>query len=120
VVDPRTGDVIKQVASADEADVDAAIKAARNAFDEGPWPKLGGKVSCGVDCSKRTDYCSWCHWWPADSASDSRYCLNLFSNACLKECELHIAVLLKPIGSVLVALPVLAHHPAKVEGDKVE
>lgn len=60
MVDPRTGDVIKQVASADEADVDAAIKAARKAFDEGPWPKLGGKVSRRVDSSNRTD-CSLCH-----------------------------------------------------------
>lgn len=45
VVDPRTGDVIKQVANADAGDVDIAIKAARKAFDEGPWPRMGGKVS---------------------------------------------------------------------------
>jgi acyl-CoA reductase-like NAD-dependent aldehyde dehydrogenase len=47
VVDPRTGDVIKQIASAEPDDVDAAVKAARKAFDEGPWPRMGGKVSRG-------------------------------------------------------------------------
>jgi acyl-CoA reductase-like NAD-dependent aldehyde dehydrogenase len=45
VVDPRTGDVIKQIASAEPDDVDAAVKAACKAFDEGPWPRMGGKVS---------------------------------------------------------------------------
>lgn len=25
-------------------DVDVAVKAARKAFDEGPWPRMGGKV----------------------------------------------------------------------------
>eukprot|EP00879_Flechtneria_rotunda_P019217 GHRR01020178.1.p1 GENE.GHRR01020178.1~~GHRR01020178.1.p1 ORF type:complete len:390 (+),score=99.31 GHRR01020178.1:177-1346(+) len=43
VIDPCTGDVIKQVANADTEDVDVAIKAARAAFDEGPWPRMGGK-----------------------------------------------------------------------------
>lgn len=27
-------------------DVDAAVKAARKAFDEGPWARMGGKVRC--------------------------------------------------------------------------
>ncbi|WIA22257.1 hypothetical protein OEZ85_004580 [Tetradesmus obliquus] len=43
VVDPRTNDVVKQIASAEPDDVDAAVKAARKAFDEGPWPRMGGK-----------------------------------------------------------------------------
>jgi acyl-CoA reductase-like NAD-dependent aldehyde dehydrogenase len=29
-----------QVAEADEEDVDKAVKAARKAFDEGPWPRM--------------------------------------------------------------------------------
>lgn len=38
--DPRTGDVIANVAEGDAEDVDRAVKAARTAFDEGPWPKM--------------------------------------------------------------------------------
>src|ERR1700720_4518885 len=37
---PATGEVICQVAEGDKADVDLAVKAARKAFEEGPWPKL--------------------------------------------------------------------------------
>ena len=35
--DPSTEEVIAQVASATAADVDSAVKAARAAFDSGPW-----------------------------------------------------------------------------------
>lgn len=37
VYDPSTEEVIAQVASADATDVDKAVKAARAAFDSGPW-----------------------------------------------------------------------------------
>jgi aldehyde dehydrogenase (NAD+) len=37
---PATGEVICQVAEGDKADVDLAVKAARKAFEEGPWPKM--------------------------------------------------------------------------------
>ena len=37
VYDPATEEVIAQVASASAADVDQAVKAARAAFDSGPW-----------------------------------------------------------------------------------
>eukprot|EP01018_Ginkgo_biloba_P023246 Gb_16620 [translate_table: standard] len=40
--DPRTGDVITRVAEATREDVDLAVKAARNAFDNGPWPRMSG------------------------------------------------------------------------------
>ena len=40
VYDPSTGDVMAHVAEADAADVDLAVKAARKAFDEGPWPRM--------------------------------------------------------------------------------
>ncbi|GKV06574.1 hypothetical protein SLEP1_g18449 [Rubroshorea leprosula] len=43
-VDPRTGDVIARVAEGDREDVDLAVKAARHAFDNGPWPRLSGSV----------------------------------------------------------------------------
>jgi betaine-aldehyde dehydrogenase len=37
VVNPATGKVIAKVAEGTVADVDAAVSAARNAFEEGPW-----------------------------------------------------------------------------------
>jgi betaine-aldehyde dehydrogenase len=37
VYDPSTEEVIANVAAADKSDVDAAVKAAREAFDNGPW-----------------------------------------------------------------------------------
>jgi phenylacetaldehyde dehydrogenase len=37
---PATGEVLVQVAEGDKADIDAAVKAARKAFDSGPWRKL--------------------------------------------------------------------------------
>src|SRR5258706_12698703 len=36
---PAAEEVIAQVAAADAADVDRAVKAARAAFDSGPWPQ---------------------------------------------------------------------------------
>ncbi|PKA67067.1 Aldehyde dehydrogenase family 2 member C4 [Apostasia shenzhenica] len=40
--DPRTGEVIAVVAEGDKEDVDLAVKAARNAFDHGTWPRMSG------------------------------------------------------------------------------
>src|SRR5215472_15714138 len=40
VYDPSTGQVMAHVAEADAADVDKAVKAARKAVDEGPWPRM--------------------------------------------------------------------------------
>src|SRR2546421_3080435 len=37
---PATGEVICQVAEGDKADIDLAVKAARKAFEDGPWPKM--------------------------------------------------------------------------------
>jgi aldehyde dehydrogenase (NAD+) len=39
-INPATGEVICQVAEGDKADVDLAVKAARKAFEEGPWRKM--------------------------------------------------------------------------------
>ncbi|CAL5443085.1 unnamed protein product [Camellia sinensis] len=41
-IDPRTGEVIARVAEGDKDDVNLAVKAARDAFDNGPWPRLPG------------------------------------------------------------------------------
>ncbi len=40
IVSPNTEQVVAVVAEADEADMDAAVAAAREAFDHGPWPRL--------------------------------------------------------------------------------
>ena len=37
---PATGEVLAQVAEGDREDVDCAVKAARAAFETGPWPKM--------------------------------------------------------------------------------
>jgi phenylacetaldehyde dehydrogenase len=37
VFDPATGEVFAQAAAGGAADIDAAVKAARNAFERGPW-----------------------------------------------------------------------------------
>ena len=37
VYNPATGEIIAQVAEGDKEDIDRAVKAARKAFDGGPW-----------------------------------------------------------------------------------
>ena len=38
--DPSTGEVLATVAEGDQADIDLAVKAARKAFETGPWRKM--------------------------------------------------------------------------------
>ncbi|HKZ74300.1 MAG TPA: aldehyde dehydrogenase [Steroidobacteraceae bacterium] len=40
IVNPATEDVISVLREADAAEVDAAVQAARRAFDQGPWPRM--------------------------------------------------------------------------------
>jgi NAD-dependent aldehyde dehydrogenases len=40
VISPNTEEVVARVAEARAADMDAAVAAARRAFDEGPWPRM--------------------------------------------------------------------------------
>ncbi|MGH2736547.1 MAG: 5-carboxymethyl-2-hydroxymuconate semialdehyde dehydrogenase [Actinomycetota bacterium] len=42
-LNPATNNVITEVAEGRERDVDAAVRAARTAFDEGPWPRMSPK-----------------------------------------------------------------------------
>ena len=42
-VNPATEEVIAQVAEGDAADVDLAVKAARNAFESGPWNRMDAR-----------------------------------------------------------------------------
>lgn len=39
-IDPRSEQVIAEVAEGDAEDIDRAVRAARKAFDHGPWPKM--------------------------------------------------------------------------------
>src|SRR6516165_3969873 len=39
-INPATGETICQVAEADKADVDQAVKAARKALESGPWSRM--------------------------------------------------------------------------------
>ncbi|KAF4365449.1 hypothetical protein F8388_012814 [Cannabis sativa] len=43
-IDPRNGEVLANVAEAEKEDIDLAVKAARVAFDHGPWPRLSGFI----------------------------------------------------------------------------
>ncbi|KAM3321019.1 aldehyde dehydrogenase 1-like [Capsicum chacoense] len=42
-IDPRNEEVIARIAEGNKYDVDLAVKAAREAFDNGPWPRLPPK-----------------------------------------------------------------------------
>src|SRR5579864_3405093 len=37
---PATGEVLAQIAEGDRADIDLAVKAARSAFEQGPWSRI--------------------------------------------------------------------------------
>jgi len=39
-LNPATGEVLAQVAEGDRQDIDLAVRAARKAFEEGPWPAM--------------------------------------------------------------------------------
>ncbi|CAH9069118.1 unnamed protein product [Cuscuta europaea] len=41
-IDPRTGEAFARVAEGDREDVNLAVRAARAAFDHGPWPRFPG------------------------------------------------------------------------------
>lgn len=43
VIDPATERIIHHAPAATAEDVDAAVLAARTAFDQGPWPRLSGR-----------------------------------------------------------------------------
>ncbi|KAF8036485.1 hypothetical protein BT93_C2263 [Corymbia citriodora subsp. variegata] len=48
-IDPRNGQVTARVAEGDKEDVDLAVKAARQAFDHGPWPRMPGYLVNGLE-----------------------------------------------------------------------
>jgi betaine-aldehyde dehydrogenase len=48
VVSPHTEEVVARVPEGSTADIDAAVAAARRAFDEGPWPRMTPAERIGV------------------------------------------------------------------------
>ena len=48
VVDPSTEDVVARVPKADVRDAERAVRAAREAFDKGPWPRMKALERAGV------------------------------------------------------------------------
>ena len=42
VINPATEELIAEIPAGNSVDIDAAVKAARTAFDQGPWPRLSG------------------------------------------------------------------------------
>ncbi len=58
VLDPSTGKPLAEVAAGDRADVDLAVRAARGAFQSGPWPSMshaerGRRISRLADLIER-------------------------------------------------------------------
>lgn len=47
-VNPADGAVTAEVADGSAADIDAAVRAARRAFDEGPWPRMSGHARARI------------------------------------------------------------------------
>lgn len=45
---PQDESLITEIAEGNKADVDAAVAAARKAFDEGPWPRMTGATRARV------------------------------------------------------------------------
>ncbi len=48
VLNPATEDLISKVSEGDSADIDAAVKAARKAFETGPWPKMRAQERAAI------------------------------------------------------------------------
>ena len=47
-INPATEQVLARVAEGRKEDVDLAVKAAREAFDNGPWPRMSGEVTLSL------------------------------------------------------------------------
>jgi betaine-aldehyde dehydrogenase len=48
VIDPATEEVFAHAPAGTAEDIDRAVKAARKAFDDGPWPKMSGRERAAV------------------------------------------------------------------------
>mgnify|MGYP000312536917 FL=1 len=48
VIDPSNGQVYHQVSAGNAEDIDKAVRAARAAFDDGPWPNMSGRERAAI------------------------------------------------------------------------
>lgn len=48
VINPATEEAFDTIAAGNAADIDDAVKAAREAFDHGPWPKMSGAERASI------------------------------------------------------------------------
>ena len=53
VYNPATGEVMAQVAEGDREDIDRAVKAARKAFEDGPWSTMTSSERGRADLEAR-------------------------------------------------------------------
>jgi coniferyl-aldehyde dehydrogenase len=127
-VDPRTEEVITKIAEATKEDVDIAVKAAREAFDFGPWPRMPGaergkimmkwaglieqniEELAALDTIDGGKLYSWCY---AVDVPESANILRYYAGAADKihgevfktSRNLHLYTLMEPIGVVGHIIP---------------
>ncbi|CAA0806440.1 Aldehyde dehydrogenase family 2 member C4, partial [Striga hermonthica] len=127
-VDPRTEEVIARIAEGDKGDVDLAVNAAREAFDNGPWPRLPGRERrrlmlkfadlidenvdelSGLEAMDAGKLYKFCKTVDIPAAADTiRYfagAADKIHGSTLKMCrEMHGYTLREPIGVVGVIIP---------------
>ena len=59
VTSPFSNEPLTSVAEASEDDVDAAVRAARSAFDDGPWPRMTPNQRAEILARIARRSCSW-------------------------------------------------------------
>ncbi|KAK7314489.1 hypothetical protein VNO77_33014 [Canavalia gladiata] len=127
-VDPRTEEVIGEIAEANKEDVDIAVKAAREAFDFGPWPRMTGaerakimvklaelieenlEEIAALDTIDGGKVYSWCKAVEVPEASKIlRYYAGaadkIHGNVFKTSRDLHLYTLMEPIGVVGHIIP---------------
>ena len=60
VENPATGDIVAQAAEGDKADIDEAVKAARKAFESGPWKDMSASERGKIVPSRISGNCAKC------------------------------------------------------------
>ncbi|XP_057447120.1 aldehyde dehydrogenase family 2 member C4-like [Lotus japonicus] len=127
-VDPRTEEVITEIAEATKEDVDIAVKAARKAFDSGSWPRMTGagrakimlkwaelieqniEELAALDTIDGGKLYSWCKAVDIPEAANLlRYYAGaadkIHGDVCKTSRDLHLYTLMEPVGVVGHIIP---------------